>query len=101
MITIKNMHYEMPKETWQVRVDRETVLGNPYILEEDSVRDEVILQYKEWLENHIEAKTHEIMTELNRIKKLHDDLGNIELFCWCAPLSCHSEVIRDKILDMK
>lgn len=101
MITIKNMNFSKPTERWHVRVDREAILGNPFVMEKEEDRDQVILQYKEWLEVHITAKTPYIMDELRRIKKLHDDNGNIELYCWCAPQACHSEVLKEIILRMK
>ncbi len=95
MIIVKNMTNESPIEPWQIRVDRETILGNPFIMEYEEQRDGVIEKYREWFNNHLLIESPIIKEELERISKIYKKHGRLELFCWCAPKKCHAEVIRE------
>ena len=46
MITIKNLRFSNPQQAWQVRVDRASVLGNPFYMQNESQRDTVCNQYE-------------------------------------------------------
>lgn len=37
--------------------------------------------------------------ELERLRRLAERPGGVTLVCWCAPRRCHTEVIRDFILE--
>ena len=98
MINIKNLRKERPKTEYDIRIDRSSVLGNPFRLTKDLTRKEVIQKYKEWLyEQFFIKKNDKIKEELLRIARIATH-NNINLFCWCSPLPCHGEVIRDFII---
>jgi len=38
---------------------------------------------------------------MNRLYLKWQAWGKLSLFCWCAPLACHGDVIRQTLLDAK
>jgi hypothetical protein len=49
-----------------------------------STREEAILKYREWLDNHPDIK------DAARI-----ELRGLDLVCWCAPEACHGDVLLE------
>jgi hypothetical protein len=71
-----------------VRIDRTTAWGNPFKLGEDGDRKTVIANYKK---HYLPYKP-----------SLQDRLIELEgkaLACWCAPESCHGDVLADIVGD--
>ena len=66
-----------------VRVDRRTKWGNPYILHDESERDKVVEQYRQYLWTQISGGK----VSLEELAALHGK----DLACWCAPRRCHAE----------
>ena len=100
MILIKNLRKEKPSEEWDVKVDRQSVLGNPFSMNHDErKRDEVCDRYDEYFENEYENNVN-FALEVNRLVNLYRVHGCLNLFCWCATKRCHSETIRDYILEI-
>lgn len=93
MIRIKNLRNEKPTQIWQVKVDRSSVLGNPFYMATENQRDEVCRKYEEYFNKKIESDIR-FREELRRLYKIHRDYGKLELFCWCAPKRCHAETIK-------
>jgi hypothetical protein len=56
---------------------------NGYKIGRDGSRDEVIAQYRDWLQ-----RQPELMAALS-------ELRGKDLACWCAPKRCHAEVLRE------
>lgn len=93
MIRIKNLRFEKPKEAWQVRVDRSSILGNPFYMAIEAQRDEVCDKYEVYFEEQFRLN-EQFKEELRRLYKLHKQYGVLELYCWCAPKRCHAETIK-------
>lgn len=74
------------REHYDVLVDRSTEWGNPFRLGEDGSRDEVINKYRRWLWAKIRAEQKPFIEKLA-------ELEGKTLGCWCAPESCHAEVL--------
>jgi hypothetical protein len=73
-----------------VRVDRTSKWGNPFILKKESDRERVLQQYEHWLDFAIAHGGLRL-----------DDLKHAKRFgCWCVPKKCHAEIIRRKIEEM-
>jgi hypothetical protein len=89
MIHLVNLRNNKPVRPYDVRVDRISVLGNPF----KGDRDEDCNQYAEYFEVQIK-KNSAFLNELRRLWKLHKQYGQLRLFCWCVPLRCHSETIQ-------
>lgn len=111
MITIKNLRHEKPKYAYDVRVDRSSVLGNPYYLKSEGERNYVCDLYQErfnkiiandehWLEVTLISQEYRkrFIEELLRLLAIHETFGQLNLFCWCAPKRRHAETIK-KFLD--
>lgn len=98
-ISILNKHHgHRGNGTTKFYIGRGSPLGNPYPIDSNNTREQVIAKYKIWLEHHIEINDPEICNELNAIliASKHYDVG---LICFCTPKKCHGEVIKEIILD--
>jgi hypothetical protein len=72
-------------EKCDVRIDRKTRWGNPFIMGRHGDRDAVCDQYKAWLWKEIKA---------NRVTL--EDLAALKgkkLGCHCAPQRCHGDTL--------
>lgn len=101
-IVIKNLRFEKPQQEWQVRVDRSCLLGNPFVMHDESERDIVCDFYEKWFFDGVkgyllEGKYQLWWKALQKFIELYRQYGKLELFCWCAPKRCHAETIRDFI----
>lgn len=74
-------------------IDRRTSLGNPFILTDESQRDEVCDKYEEWFYS-TGLKDHDVNLYLQKIKDYLIEYKRITLLCWCAPKRCHGETIK-------
>lgn len=74
------------KENYDVYIGRPSKWGNPFEIGKDGNRDEVIRKYEQW-----------IMGEHKLLESI-DELRGKVLGCWCAPKSCHGDVLA-KLAD--
>lgn len=106
VIEIKNLRNEKLTQPWEVRVDRTSVLGNPFKMNNESQRASVCAEYRSyfygivnnsWKIMHDYCVTseerEEFMNELRRLYRLAKKYGKLSLYCWCAPKQCHAETI--------
>jgi hypothetical protein len=70
------------RDFYDVLIDRTTKWGNPYEIGRDGLREEVIEKYR----NYILSSPL-----LNDIHELKDKV----LGCWCKPLACHGDVLKE------
>jgi len=82
-----------------VYVGRGSPLGNPFKLNYESERDDVISKYREYI-NSSNLDSRQVK-ELVRIYKLYKENAGINLECWCAPKKCHAEIVVDFIRYME
>lgn len=99
MVTIINRHAR-PKpvsgDTLRYYVGRPSILGNPFTIGIDGDRQEVIAKYRAYLEGAL--KTNEnLKGAINNIIAMSNKGHDIELECWCAPQTCHAEVLKEYI----
>jgi hypothetical protein len=96
-ITIMNLRNARPAHEYDVRVDRSSVLGNPFNMEHDeSLRDSVCDKYEEYFYKQI-RRSASFIQEIDRIRQLYMKHGRIRLYCWCHPKRCHAETIAKYI----
>ena len=93
MITVKNLRCSKPMAEWQVRVDRSSVLGNPFYMATEAQRDVVCDKYAKYFEVQI-VSNPAFKAELDRLFEIYTKYKKLELFCWCAPRRCHAETIK-------
>lgn len=78
-----NLVVHCKKEPYDIYIGRPSKWGNPFVIGKDGTREEVIDKYKEWL-----LKQDDLMKDIKSLK------GKI-LGCWCAPQSCHGDVLAE------
>jgi hypothetical protein len=87
---------------WMVYAGRgcESPLGNPYRIEKDGDRTQVIQKFRKKLWNDLQLAELGTVTPLaSEVKELAvlAQTSNVHLFCWCAPEPCHCDVIKSCI----
>lgn len=80
-MTTKVVH--LKKAPYDVRIDRQTEWGNPFVMGRDGDRAEVIEKYRKW-----------ILTQPRLLGKIKTLKGKT-LGCWCSPAACHGDVLAE------
>lgn len=96
-IEIINLRDEKPSHEYDVRIHRNSPLGNPFKMLDESMRDEVCNKYHTYFYHQLEVHGP-VLKEVTRIQELLNKFGIVRLFCWCAPKRCHGEIIKKFIL---
>lgn len=81
-------------------IGRPGPLGNPYSVQLYG-REECIERYEVWLVNKLKDKKSKQYIEIQRMKTSLKYFGIVNLWCWCAPLPCHGDVIKQILLKGK
>lgn len=71
-------------DPYDVRIDRQTHWGNPFVIGKDGTREEVIAKYRDW-----------ILSEPDIVAMVKRELRGKTLGCWCAPKACHGDVLLE------
>lgn len=95
MIEICNLRKEKPTHPYDIRVDRQSVLGNPFYMRDESERDKVCDEYEEYFYRRLKD-----CATMQRVIDCYKEYGKLRLFCWCSPKRCHAETIKDYILEL-
>ena len=84
---------------------RGSALGNPYHIGPDGDRNDVCDKFAAMFKAHLAITPREVLTPLkNRLLTIYrwgkeNPNGVITLWCYCAPQRCHTETIRDWLLE--
>lgn len=73
-------------------------LANPYKLQANDIREDVIDQYRRHLWACVKRGDSAIITELTRIAGMVQRGESVQFGCWCSPLPCHGDVVKEAIL---
>lgn len=76
----------LKRESFQVRIDRGTPWGNPFVIGKDGDRAEVIEKYRDWVTTSMDEKAQWIRDSVQ-------ELRGKTLGCWCAPQPCHGDIL--------
>lgn len=76
----------LKREPFDVRIDRQTAWGNPFVIGKDGTREQVIAKYREWI--CLPENTH-------MVERARQVLRGKVLGCWCAPKACHGDVLAE------
>lgn len=74
------------KEDYDFYIGRGSLLGNPYEIDKDGTRNEVIARYRVWFRHLLKSQ----MFKQELLKVRGKKLG-----CFCSPQRCHGEVIAE------
>ena len=93
-IKIGNVQTFIPDDSVVIRVDRTSVLGNPYVMPDESYRDTVCDWYEDYFYDTVNSvRDHKsFKNKLNIIEIARTN--DITLLCWCYPKRCHAETIK-------
>lgn len=90
------------RNKYDVYVGRPSKWGNPFLIDEDTPRDDVLKMYREWLDGDREislvaAKSMGIGFRLKppTIQEIKEELRGKVLGCWCAPRPCHADILAE------
>jgi len=98
-IRIVNLRNYVPKENEVlIRVDRTTVLGNPFYMRNETERDAVCDKYEVYFNTKL-GTDKKFVTALRDIY-YSAKTQNVALGCWCFPKRCHAETIKRFIENM-
>ena len=98
-IEIKNIKHGFTDEKLNIRVDRVSILGNPYRLYHESERNDVCQRYEAYFQRSIKENPL-FRTQIDKLVELYKQHGKLNLYCWCTPKQCHAEIIRDYIYSV-
>lgn len=66
-------------------IGRPSRLGNPFVIGQDGTREQVIELYRRWIWQQ--------MHDNPEMLRLVAELEGCDLVCWCAPASCHGDIL--------
>ena len=90
MITVVNKRYE----STGIYIGRPSILGNPFVIGKDGSRVEVVRKYSEWFYEQL-GSNRALIEEIERLQYHYKINKQLTLVCWCAPLECHGDVIKE------
>ncbi len=88
-IIVLNIRDKVPDGYRVVHIHRPHILGNPFRMNREADRDEVIEKYKQWLWSHIKARS----AVFEALRRIADCANDTALVCYCKPKSCHGDII--------
>lgn len=78
---------------------RGSPVGNPFPKGEGRTRDQACDEYRAWFYEQIQAGNSYVLNYLHYLLDILEEEGVVQLRCFCFPLRCHTETIRDWLLD--
>ena len=95
-IKIGNIRTLVPDGSVVIRVDRTSVLGNPYIMPDESYRDTVCDWYEDYFYDTVNSVEGDHVSFKNKLNSTIEiaRTNDITLLCWCHPKRCHAETIK-------
>jgi Domain of unknown function (DUF4326) len=79
-----------------IYVGRPSALGNPFAMQGEATRPQVIRDYEEWLAEQLLDPKSPASREIHRLADLARK-QDLCLVCWCAPKACHGDIIKRTI----
>jgi len=79
-----------------IYVGRPSPLGNPFAMQGEATRAQVIRDYEDWLAEQLLDPKSPASIELHRLAVLARK-QDICLVCFCAPKACHADIIKRTI----
>ncbi len=73
-----------PPEQFDVYIGRPSPYGNPFIIGRHGNRNQVVSKYRRWL-----------LAQPELVRQVKRELAGKRLGCFCAPYSCHGDVLAE------
>lgn len=74
-------------QEYDVYIGRPSIFGNPFVIDKDGTREEVVSKFKDYFYDRIEWDLV--------FRAAVEELRGKVLACYCAPLLCHGNVIAE------
>lgn len=71
-----------------------SALGNPYRLP-TYTREDAVARYAAWLHVQMTQPRSGAATAVAHLRALYAVGGRLALICWCSPLACQADVLRE------
>lgn len=84
MAEVYNMRRKEEVPPGAIYVGRPTRWGNPFFIGQHGSRAQVIERYRKW-----------VWTQPNIVSAARRELRGKDLVCWCAPKTCHADVLME------
>lgn len=82
-----------------VYIGRPSILSNPFIINRDGDRDEVIMKFKDYFIEKFLFDDQYRKDALDSVMSKSTLIDNIKLICHCKPNKCHGDVVKEVIED--
>ena len=79
-----------------IYVGRPSPLGNPFAMQGEASRAQVIRDYEDWLAEQLLDPSSPASIEMHRLAELARK-QDLCLLCFCAPKACHIDIIKRTI----
>lgn len=76
-------------DDYDVFIGRGSKWGNPFIIDKDGTREEVVEKYRLYL-----------YSNMNLVMSAAKELKGKKLGCYCKPLSCHGDILVELVNHM-
>ncbi len=87
LVKVIHCHGDTTDSSTTVYIGRGSKWGNPFIIGRDGTRIDVIEKYRKWI---VEGDGRHLIDDLH-------ELSGKRLACWCAPLQCHGDVLKQLV----
>lgn len=77
-------------------IGRPSILGNPFKMNRETERDDVVEQYRVWLMKELK-KNGNVRDKIREIARQVTAGETVNLVCWCAPKRCHGDVVKEVV----
>jgi len=99
MIWVVNKYAGVPAGGHHEYIGRPSVLGNPFKIGTDGDRTQVVEKFRAYLEEALKNPRHPVTQRLRELALIAQN-GDLVLVCFCAPKSCHGDVLKEVIERM-
>lgn len=72
-------------------------LGNPFRLGPDGERPEVLVKYRDYLRKEWVRPNSPVRAQIEALAHRAAAGEHLTLVCWCKPLACHGDVIKEAV----
>lgn len=96
VIHIRNADFDNPTDVYIGRKNARRAgspLGNPEWLRDEVDRAANIARYRRWLLERLVPGSPQL-AEIERLRQVYNERGELNLVCYCAPKACHGDVIK-------
>jgi hypothetical protein len=105
-VTVVSVHEH--KDSIFIGRGKDSPLGNPYFMKDESQRDYVCDRYEDYFNRKLDEEDEVVLNELSRLTMLAIENGYIKLGCFCNtkldPKRCHGDTIKrflDSVLNLE